>query len=376
MLKRFYLLSVLLLTLSPVVYAEGELEENYVLRDFATGLSHPWGLAFLPDGRILLSELSGSFRILEADGRVGDPLTGVPEVVFDRQGGLSDVVLSPDFANDKRIYFSYSAKDPDQNNSTTLFVTRARLSSDALTDLEVIFKAKAPRKAAVHFGARMVFMPDGTLLISSGDAFDHREKAQYLNNHYGKLVRINPDGSVPPDNPFVNTPDALPEIWSYGHRNMQGLIVTSDGVIYENEHGPRGGDELNIIHKGANYGWPLICHCLDYSFAVLTPFTEAEGLEQPLKYWRPSIAPSGMVYYESDVFPLWQDSFFVSGLVPGDVRRVYRDGDNYEEEVLFTEVGERIRNVYETPDGNLLIMTDGPKGRLITVEPEEKPSRG
>ena len=343
-------------------------------------MNRPWSLAFLPGERILLSQLSGEFRIINSQGVAGQPLKGVPEVLFGGQGGLSDVITDPDFQYNNTIYFSYAARDPEQNNRPTLFVARATLTDSALENTDVIFKAIAPRDAPVHYGAKLAFLPDGTLVIASGDGFDFREKAQSLDNHFGKIVRINPDGSVPTDNPFVHRSGALPEIWSYGHRNMQGLVVTEDGTLYEHEHGPRGGDEFNIIEKGANYGWPLICYCLDYSFAVITPFTEGEGLEQPLKYWRPSIAPSGMAYYSAGVFPQWKGSFFITGLVPGDVRRVFpKPGEHekphkYEEEVLFAEIGSRLRNIYQTPEGNLMILTDGPEGKLITVRPAERRS--
>lgn len=364
------LLALAVPALATLPAAAEEDAKGYVLEDFAEGLSHPWSMAYLPDGRILLSELSGDLRILGRDGTPGPALEGVPEVVFARQGGLSDVILAPDFRSSGRIFFSYSARDPNQDDAVTLFVASALLEETRLNDVRVVFRAQAPRSAEVHFGAKMVFLRDGTLMIASGDAFDHREKAQTLDNHFGKMVRINPDGSVPRDNPFVNEPGALPEIWSYGHRNMQGLVLAPDGTLYEHEHGPRGGDEFNRIEKGRNYGWPLICHCLDYSFAVLTPFTEAPGLEQPLHHWVPSIAPSGLALYTARNFPRWQGSFFVAGLVPGDVRRLHPDGEGgYDEETLFAEMGERIRNIYQTPDGNLMLMTDGPQGRLVLVKP-------
>lgn len=315
---------------------------------------------------------------------MSNPLRGVPEVVFAGQGGLSDVVLAPDFLTSQTIFFSYSARDPEQNNAVTLFVARAVLDSIEfeLKDVETVFIAQAPRRAPVHFGAKLLFLPDGTLLIASGDGFDYREEAQNLDNHFGKMVRINKDGSVPDDNPFVDRNGVLPEIWSYGHRNQQGLIRMPDGAIYSHEHGPRGGDELNIIKKGANYGWPLICYCLDYSYAVITPFTEGEGLEQPETYWRPSIAPAGIAYYNANSFPDWADSLFVTGLVPGDVRRLVADETgsyNTEAEVLFAEMGARIRNIYPTPEGFLMLLVEGkeeervapnqPNGRLVTVKP-------
>ena len=212
----------------------------------------------------------------------------------------------------------------------------------------------------------MAFLPDGTLLITSGDGFNYREQAQYLDNHFGKIIRINTDGSIPEDNPFITTEGAKPEIWSYGHRNLQGIIL-KDGVVYENEHGPMGGDELNIAESGKNYGWPAITYGKDYSGATISPFTEKEGMDQPIKYWVPSIAPSGMAYYTGTLFSEWTDSIFVSALVPGDVRRLKVKGSNVlEEEILFSDLG-RIRDVATSPDGSIILATDGPNGKLIRV---------
>ena len=212
----------------------------------------------------------------------------------------------------------------------------------------------------------MAFLPDGTLLITSGDGFNYREQAQYLDNHFGKIIRINTDGSIPEDNPFITTEGAKPEIWSYGHRNLQGIIL-KDGVVYENEHGPMGGDELNIAESGKNYGWPAITYGKDYSGATISPFTEKEGMEQPIKYWVPSIAPSGMAHYAGTLFSEWTDSIFVSALVPGDVRRLKVKGSNVlEEEILFSDLG-RIRDVATSPDGSIILATDGPNGKLIRV---------
>lgn len=341
----------------------------YELKAFATDLHHPWSMAFLPDGQMLVTELSGTIRTVGPGGNISEPLTGVPEVVFASQGGLSDIILDPNFSSNSKLYISYSAHDPEQNDAITLFVSSATLTFSGLEDVTTIFTAKAPRKIAVHLGAKLAFLPDDTLIIASGDAFDYREQAQFLDNHYGKLIRINADGTIPEDNPFVGTEGALADIWSYGHRNMQGLAVLGDGTVFSHEHGPRGGDEFNLIEPGKNYGWPVICYCLDYSFAVITPFTEAEGMEQPLKYWRPSIAPSGLAYYDGDKFPQWRSSFFVTGLVPGDVRRLSEGSNGLDEEILFAELGTRIRNIYQTPDGHLMILTDGPDGQLIKVMP-------
>ena len=219
----------------------------------------------------------------------------------------------------------------------------------------------------MHLGAKMVILTDGTLLIASGDGYDYREAAQYLDNHFGKMIRINKDGSVPEDNPFVGDENALPEIFSYGHRNMQGLLIDEDGTIWEHEHGPKGGDEINILEPGLNYGWPAICYCVDYSGAQITPFTEKEGMEQPLKYWRPSIAPSGFMLYAGKEFPEWQGDLFLSALASRDVRRVSTDFSENSEEVLFSELKARVRNIYEAPDGKILLLLDGPDGRIMKI---------
>jgi glucose/arabinose dehydrogenase len=210
-------------------------------------------------------------------------------------------------------------------------------------------------------------MADGTLLITSGDGFNYREQAQTLDNHFGKMIRINDDGTIPNDNPFLDTPGALPEIWSYGHRNPQGLVIASDGTIFENEHGPMGGDELNIVEPGKNYGWPAITYGVDYSGAIISPFTEQTGMEQPIKYWVPSIAPSGMLLYQGDMFPEWQGNLFISALVPGDVRRLQIvDNKVVSEEVLWNNFG-RIRHITAAPDGSLILATDGKEGKLVRV---------
>ena len=342
--------------------------EDFKYNQIGKAQKDPWSLAFIDEDRFLLSDLSGELSIISlSSGEKLYNLKGVPEVAYGSQGGLSDVKVDPDFANNSYVYLTYSAKDADQNNAVTLFVGKGELVDDELRNFTVIFKAIAPRRVPVHMGAKMAFLSDSTLLVTSGDAYDKREKAQTLDNHYGKIIRINLDGSVPEDNPFIGQEGALPEIYSYGHRNMQGLLVLSDGTIVEHEHGPRGGDELNIVEPGKNYGWPAICYCIDYSGASITPFTEKEGMEQPLKYWRPSIAPSGFIFYKSDYFPEWNGHFFVSALAAKDVRKLNIQGNLVKEEILFSDLEARIRNIYQTPKGSLLLLVDGPDGRLIEV---------
>jgi glucose/arabinose dehydrogenase len=250
-------------------------------------------------------------------------------------------------------------------------LSSAELKENSLVNSKVIFEAKAPRRSPVHLAAKIAFLDDGTILLASGDGFDHREQAQTLDNHFGKIIRINKDGSVPSDNPFINTKNALPEIYSYGHRNMQGLVVTSSGDIYEHEHGPRGGDEMNLVEPALNYGWPAITYGIDYSGAIISPFTEKEGMEQPLLHWTPSIAPSDMIYYEGNIYPELKNSFLVTALVSKDVKKVtFKDKINTQES-LFSELDIRLRNIQSSPDGIIYLLTDGPKGKLIKVLPSE-----
>ena len=356
-------LFLILISIQSVVVAA-----DYTITQLGKRFDDPWSLAFISEDKFLLAELTGELKVVNyTTGEVEALVSNVPEVVYASQGGLADVIIDDAFAFTQQIYISYSARDADQNNQITLFVARAKLVGNALQDVEVIFKAQAPRRIPMHLGAKMVILTDGTLLIASGDGYDYREDAQYLDNHFGKMIRINKDGSVPEDNPFVDDENALPEIFSYGHRNMQGLLVDEDGTIWEHEHGPKGGDEINILEPGLNYGWPAICYCVDYSGAQITPFTEKEGMEQPLKYWRPSIAPSGFMLYAGKEFPEWQGDLFLSALASRDVRRVSTDFSENSEEVLFSELNARVRNIYEAPDGKILLLLDGPDGRILKI---------
>ena len=340
-------------------------DRTYKYEVIAEDLSHPWGVAVIDKDNILFTELSGQLRLIENGVLKPEPIKGVPEVLFAGQGGLSGIILDPSFEENRKIYLAFSSPDSGQKTNT-LEVISAKLSSKSLDEVTTLFKASPSRRTAAHYGARMAFLDDGTLLITSGDGFNYREQAQYLDNHFGKIIRINTDGTIPSDNPFVSNNDALPEIWSYGHRNLQGIVVV-DGIVYENEHGPMGGDELNIAQASKNYGWPAITYGKDYSGATISPFTKKDGMEQPIKYWVPSIAPSGMTFYEGKMFPEWRGSLFISALVPGDVRRIEVDKDKVKkEEILFNDVG-RIRDIVSSPDGSLILATDGPNGKLIRV---------
>ena len=340
-------------------------DQNYKYETIADNLSHPWGIAVIDQNNFLFTELSGQLRIVEDGVLKPEPIKGTPKVLFAGQGGLSGIILDPNFNSNRKLYIAFSSPDSGKKTNT-LEVVSAKLSSDSLVEVKTIFKASPSRKTAAHYGARMAFLDDGTLLVTSGDGFNYREQAQYLDNHYGKIIRINTDGTIPDDNPFVSNEKVKPEIWSYGHRNLQGITVV-DGVVYENEHGPMGGDELNIAEPSKNYGWPAITYGKDYSGATISPFTEKEGMEQPIKYWVPSIAPSGMAFYDGPLFPEWAGSLLVSALVPGDVRRLKIDGSKViQEEILFSDLG-RIRDVATLPDGSILLATDGPNGKLIRV---------
>jgi len=342
---------------------------NYKYEVVLDDLDDAWSMVFLDENTILYTELPGNLKIANLIDKSITTISNVPQVHYASQGGLSEVVLDPDFESNRKIYLSYSAKD--QNNKSTLFLSSAELVNNSLINSKVIFEAKAPRRTSVHIGAKIAFLDDGTLLLNSGDGFDHREKAQYLDNHFGKIIRIHKDGSVPVDNPFTNLMGALPEIYSYGHRNMQGLIVTSSGEIYEHEHGPKGGDEINLIKPGLNYGWPAITYGIDYSGAVISPFTEKEGMEQPLLHWTPSIAPSDMIYYENDLYPELTNSFLVTALVSKDVKKVVFDNGKDYQKSLFSDLKQRLRNIEASPVGVIYLLTDGPGGKLIKVLPKK-----
>jgi glucose/arabinose dehydrogenase len=333
---------------------------DYRLEDWATGLSQPWSIAFLPDGSALVTELGGTLRRIDQDGRVGEPLANVPDVYFAGQGGLFDVVLHPGFAQNSLIYLSFAEGDPDDNGTA---VARGRLSGNALQSVETVFRNFSRKDTPVHYGGRLAFLPDGTLLLTTGDGFDYREDAQDVTSGLGKVLRMSDDGSPAAGNPFP----ASPYVYSYGHRNPQGLAVSEAGVIWLHEHGPRGGDEVNLIEPGVNYGWPAITYGVDYSGAVISPYTALEGMAQPVHQWTPSIAPSGLTIYEADVFPDWRGDLLVGALVDREVRRLDLEAaEVVSEEALFSELDVRIRDVRTGPDGFLYVLTPA---RVVRVRP-------
>lgn len=347
----------------------------------ATGLQNPWALAFLPQGRFLVTERPGRLRVVEADGRLGPPVAGLPAIDAGGQGGLLDVITDAGFAANRRIYFCFSEPAASGGGNSTA-LARATLAADnsRLEDVHVLFSQKPKFSSSAHFGCRIVEAqkdgkPDGTLFLTLGDRYSRMQDAQKLDNHHGKVVRINKDGSVPKDNPFVGRAGALPEIWSYGHRNMQGATLAPDGSYWTHEHGPQGGDEINLPQPGRNYGWPVITYGENYGGGKMGDgITARAGMEQPLHYWVPSIAPSGMVFLTSGRYgPAWQGNLFVGSLKFGYLNRIELSapfkGRVVREHKLLDGDGERIRDVRQGPDGLLYVLTDSPRGRLLRLQP-------
>lgn len=343
--------------------------DDYRIETLTEGLEHPWSLAFLPDGRMLVTERVGRLRLIEADGRlVEDPIAGLPEAFIAAQAGLMEVALDPDYPDNRWLYLSYAHGDAEANNTRLI---RARLVGDELRDVDVLFTAQPLKAGAAHYGGRIAFLADKTLVLTLGDGFDWREQAQNPGNHLGKIVRLNRDGSVPSDNPLLALQGAASEVYSLGHRNVQGIVFDAEhDRLYSHEHGPRGGDELNLIQAGQNYGWPLATFGVDYTGARVSPYTELPGLVAPLLHWTPSVAPSSLALYRGALFPDWQGDLFAATLAERSVRRIrVRDGMLAGEDVLFEELGERIRDVRSGPDGALYLLTDNADGRLLRVVP-------
>lgn len=368
---------LILATLLTALYATGmrflegvaAAEVPYRAVTVAQGLEHPWGMTFLPDGQMLVTERPGRLRIISADGKVSPPVEGLPPIAAVGQGGMLDVTLHPNFTENRLVYFSFAEPGPGGQGTA---VARGRLEGNALKDVETIFRQKPKLSGGFHFGSRLVFAPDGTLYISMGDR-GRKERAQNRRNHQGTIARVNDDGSIPKDNPFVNTTESLPEIYTWGNRNVQGMALNPwTGVVWAQEHGPKGGDEVNILKPGANYGWPAITYGIDYDGSIISDKTHMEGMEQPLLHWTPSIAPSGMAFYDGDKFPQWKGDLFVGALKDRHLRRIDLDADMkvLGQELLLEELEERIRDVRSGPDGFLYVLTDSPDGRVIRLEPK------
>ena len=352
-------------------------ETGYRIDTVVGGLEFPWALAFLPNGDMLVTERAGRLRVIERgpDGRHtlrAEAVAGVPPVLAQAQAGLFDLMLDPGFADNGLLYISFAHGTPHANH---LRVVRARFDGRRLNDVTPLFTSRPAKTHSNHFGGRMALLPDGTIVIGMGDGNLERTDAQRLNTHLGKTMRFGRDGSVPADNPFVGRADALPEIYSIGHRNPQGMVfVAADQALYAHEHGSKGGYELNRIERGANFGWPVTTGGVDYTGARITPFKTRPGITPPLLEWTPSIAPAGMAYYDGALFPAWRGSLFVAALKERSVRRVpMRAGVPGKEEILFMEPGARMRDVRSGPDGALYLLTDDKDGKVLRVTPGSTP---
>lgn len=356
-----FLLGVLLVIAVPA-------QAEFRVETVAEGLEHPWSIAFLPDGRALVTERPGRLRVIESGALREAPVEGVPAVFHSGQSGLLEVLPAADFERSGVLFLSFVHGDKNANHTR---IVRARFDGQRLTDVQPIFTTHPSKSGDAHAGGRLLLLPDGTLMMGLGDGFFFREESQKLDSHMGTIVRIHTDGSVPKDNPFVGRTGALPEIYSYGHRHVQGLVYDAARErIYAHEHGPRGGDELNVITPGTNYGWPLVSFGRDYSRALITPFTRMTGMEQPVLQWTPSIAPAGLALYQGEAFPGWNGNLFVAALAEKSLRRIpMAGGAPGAQEILLDDGGERIRDVRVGPGGALYVLTDESDGRVLRLVP-------
>lgn len=366
-------------TAPPIVTWEVPAEPGVKAQDWAKGLENPWGLAFLPDGRALVTERPGRMRILSKDGRVGPPLAGVPKVLALGQGGLLDVALHPDFARNGLVYFTYATGNEKQNG-TALGV--GRLSGNMLTDVKQLFVNPSQKEGGQHFGSRLLFLPDGTLLMTVGDGGNpplkfngilQREQAQNGQTWFGKVLRVTDQGNPVKNNPSVLNPKLGWDrrVYTIGHRNMQGLARDSaTGTVWLTEHGAKGGDELNRIRAGANYGWPLVTYGIHYDNSIISKDTSRPGLEDPVSVWKPSIAPSGLAIYRARAFPGWQGAILAGGLMSTDVRVIRLNAAGAAARETHIPIGARVRDVRVGPDGLIYILTDEPEGRIIRLSPQ------
>lgn len=338
---------------------------NVKIDTVATDLAHPWGMSILPDGRLLVTERDGRLRYIDKSGIVSAPITGLPALAVTGQGGLLDVLPDRDFAKNQRIFISYA--EPGANNTNSTAVARATLDGQTLKDLKVIFSQTPKFDSKYHFGGRLVQQPNGDLFVTTGDRGNQRELVQDLSTLIGKVVHITQEGGPAAGNPFVQDKQAQPLIWSYGHRNIQGATLDAQGRLWTHEHGPQGGDEINITTAGKNYGWPLITYGEEYGGGVIG-VTKKPGLEQPLHYWVPSIAPSGMTFYRGAMFSKWQQNLLVGSLKFGQLVRLEMNNDKvvHEERI---RIGARIRDIEVAPDGAVYLLTDEDKGSVLRLTP-------
>lgn len=352
--------------------------EGFQIVTILQNLEHPWGLTWLPDGTMLITERAGRVRIARDGGLDPTPISGLPDILAAGQGGLLDIAAHPNFEENRSVYFSYSHGNTSANRTR---IARATFDGSSLNNWQVIFEVSQPKARAQHFGSRLEWLPDNTLLASIGDGGNPpielegsfiRQQAQNLSSHLGKVIRINDDGSIPSNNPYVSNADAAPEVWSYGHRNIQGLALdTVTNQVWATEHGARGGDEVNQLAAGENYGWPVATHSREYSGGLISPETSLPGMLDPQLIWTPSIAPSGLEVYRGDIFPDWQGDLFAGGLVSQDIRHIQIDesGNVVGEESI--AIGQRVRDVQQGPDGLLYVLTDESNGQLLRFEPAE-----
>ena len=379
---RFFLLAIVTQTaLFAPINAEAETPgfglaapfspAEYAVERIAQGLDTPWDITWLPNGDTLITERAGNLRLMRGGELMTTPIEGVPLVYASSQAGLFEVTPHPRFEENGWIYLSYAHGTKRKN---TLRLARAQYvptpNGAKLKNLTVLFEADAYRNSAAHYGGRFVFLADETLLLTSGEGYAFRHEAQKLDSHFGKTLRLTDSGEAAADNPFVNIEGALPEIWSYGHRNHQGIAVASDGTVYSNEHGARGGDEVNVIAAGLNFGWPLVTWGVDYSGSQISPYTETDGTFQPILYWTPSIAPSALMYYDGDVFPEWRGLLFSSALATREIRVIDPAAPNAKQFSLLTELDVRIRDVSMGPDGYIYALTEGARGgEVLQIKP-------
>ena len=374
-MRRHACLTALLAVSATLVLAPAQAQQRFLssagelaVETVASGLENPWGLAFLPDGRMLVTERPGRLRLVGADGKLSAPITGVPNVAGRGQGGLLDVVLDPGFAQNRTIYLSFAEPRAGGNGTS---VARARLNErgTGLEGTKVIFQQLPTINSSMHFGSRLVFDRTGALFVTVGDRYSQRDQAQNPGNHIGKIMRIRPEGGAPADNPKIE--GWLPEIWSIGHRNVQGAALHPEtGQLWTAEHGARGGDEVNTPKAGRNYGWPVISFGIDYSGAKIGEGTARAGMEQPLFYWDPSIAPSGAAFYTGPVWPSWKNSLFVGALAGQMLVRLSTQGETVTgQERLLEGLGLRIRDVRQGPDGFVYLLSDAADGKVLRVRP-------
>ena len=348
-------------------------QASYSLETVAENLNFPWSIAFTPEGDYLVAMRSGVVRRISAGGEVSPALEGLPASYVLSQGGYFDITLDPGFTDNQRIYLSFAYGTPELNGTR---IVTGRLNGNRVENATPIFTVSPLKDTAVHYGGKMLFLPDGTLVMTTGDGFEYREAAQDTFNLMGKIIRINSDGSIPADNPYASNGLGNAAVWSYGHRNPQGLVLDKmSGHLYSHEHGAKGGDELNLIKPDTNYGWPAVTKGVNYSGAYVSPLRSAPGIEEPLTYWDPSIGASGLAIYDGDAFPNWRGKLFIGALVDEEVRMLtLSDGRVVDEQAMFSEIGARIRDVRTGPDGMLYLLTDSEQGKVIRVVPVSDPA--